>query len=150
MSDGYLTDDEYRDVYSKVPRLCVDLVIRDEEEFVLLTRREQKPHVGCWHLPGGRVWKGETIHMAARRIAQREVGNQINIGECLGFLEVLDDPGDLVVCHSTSIVLACTLCLNLIVPGTRQGFAWFNKIPVGVHPEHGDFLQQVRDRSARI
>ncbi len=139
MSDGYLTDDEYCATYSKVPRLCVDLVIRNEQGAILLTRRTQKPHVGWWHIPGGRVRKSESIHAVAHRVATHELGTDVEIGDTLGFIEFLNDPGDLVVCHSVSIALSCKL-IGII---TSPNFAWFDHVPTKeMHPVHQRFLQQ--------
>jgi ADP-ribose pyrophosphatase YjhB (NUDIX family) len=139
MNDGYLTDDEYVAAYGKVPRLCVDLVIRNEQGSVLLTRRTQKPHIGWWHIPGGRVRKGEPVYVAAHRIAVAELGADVEIGDTLGFIEFLNDPGDLVVCHSVSIALSCKLFGEIKTPS----FAWFDRIPTEeMHPVHQRFLQQ--------
>ena len=143
-----MTDDEYVAAYGKVPRLCVDLVIRNEQYehgSVLLTRRTQKPHVGWWHIPGGRVRKGESVYQAAHRIAVTELGADVEIGNTLGFIEFLDDPGDLVVCHSVSIALSSRLLEQIQSPN----FAWFDHVPTEeMHPAHQRFLQQqVKEKS---
>ena len=139
MNDGCLTDDEYIAAYGKVPRLCVDLVIRDGQGAVLLTRRTQEPYIGWWHIPGGRVRKGEPVRWAARRIAMSELGVDIKTGDILGFIDFLDDPGDLVVCHSVSIVLKCAFTEDSVSPG----FQWFEHAPTKeMHPAHRGFLQQ--------
>jgi hypothetical protein len=50
---GWLPKDEYRAIYRRVPRLCVEIVIWTPEQGVLLTRREILPNVGAWHIPDG-------------------------------------------------------------------------------------------------
>lgn len=143
MIGKHLTDDEYRTTYSLVPRLCVDLLIRGRQG-VLLTRRKQKPHVGTWHLPGGRVRRGETIEQAAQRIAVSELGVGVLTEHCLGFMEFLDDRGDLVTCHSVSVVLSCKVEQE---DSTPPDSAWFLETPVsGVLPIHQKFLLSMEAR----
>ncbi len=139
MTSGYLTDDEYRMAYGVVPRLCVDLVIRSQQG-ILLTRRKQEPHKGKWHLPGGRVRKGEALHNAAQRIAGKELGAQVEIGKYLGTMEFLVDPGDLVECHSVSVVLSCVLLQAHLPPDSL----WFAGITTqDIHPVHKRFLRSI-------
>lgn len=68
--------EEFRAIYSKVPRVCIDLVFRTSSsggpQRVLLTRRTIDPKV--WHLPGGTVQHGESLFEAANRVAKRELG----------------------------------------------------------------------------
>ncbi len=118
---GYLTDGHYRTVYSAVPRLCVDLVARLNGSVLLLPRVE-KPDIGSWHLPGGRVRIRETIAEAAARIAKRELRADITVGKCLGFMEFLHDVGDLGDFHSVSIVLEVKIT-NHVLEHTVSSFA---------------------------
>jgi len=141
----YLTDEDYIAVYSKVPRLCVDLVIRNEQGLLLLVKREQQPYVGLWHLPGGRVRKGETIEQAARRIAASEIGADVSVVRCLGYMEFRRDQGDLQECHSVSIVLSCAM--QGCVKGTKAtDVEWYVQVPEeGIHPVHQQWLKENRE-----
>ncbi len=58
--NNHLSDEEFYSIYSKVPRLALDVVIRSDEG-ILLSLRAIEPHKGLWHLPGGTVYRGETI-----------------------------------------------------------------------------------------
>ena len=66
----YLSHEDFLSIYSRVPRLCVDLIITSEEG-VLLSLRAIEPYLGQWHFPGGTVYKGETIEEAAKRVAKK-------------------------------------------------------------------------------
>jgi ADP-ribose pyrophosphatase YjhB (NUDIX family) len=90
MSPVRLPYEEYRRIYSQVPRLCVDLIVRTEDG-VLLARRDIDPGRGLWHLPGGTVLLGESLHQAARRVGSEEVGLSILSLELLGFIEFLPE-----------------------------------------------------------
>lgn len=52
---GWLPKPEYDSIYSRVPRLCVEVVISTRAQGVLLTRRDIPPNIGAWHIPGGTV-----------------------------------------------------------------------------------------------
>lgn len=81
-----LTYEEFKTIYAKVPRLNVELVVRTEEG-VLLTKREITPYKGMWHIPGGTVYFGETLHQAVERVAKHELGVEVEIGKLLGYIE---------------------------------------------------------------
>lgn len=85
-----LTEEEFRAIYAKVPRLCVDLIIKEDHK-VLLTKRKIDPYKGLWHLPGGTVYFGETIEQTVKRVALEELGLQVKIVSFLGFLEFSDE-----------------------------------------------------------
>ena len=85
---GWLSDEEYDFVFDRVPRLCVDLVIKSEKG-ILLSLRDIEPYEGLWHLPGGMVYKDEPIHSAIKRIAQKETGLEIRVNHFLGYMEFL-------------------------------------------------------------
>jgi ADP-ribose pyrophosphatase YjhB (NUDIX family) len=54
--------------------LGVRAMIRDQSGAVLLIRHS---YVGGWHMPGGGVGRGETIHQAMAREVREEVGLEV-------------------------------------------------------------------------
>ncbi len=87
MTNRYLIpEDDFKNIYSKVPRATIELLIfRDEG--LLLTKRSIEPCFGKWHIPGGTIYFGETIDKAAKRIAQNELGVDIEIIREIGHIE---------------------------------------------------------------
>lgn len=73
-----LTEKEYTEIYSKVPRLAVELVIKTEDG-VLLVKRGIPPGVGLWYLPGGTVLFDESVEEAIKRIGQEELGVEVSV-----------------------------------------------------------------------
>ncbi|MFA5934542.1 MAG: NUDIX hydrolase [Candidatus Paceibacterota bacterium] len=78
--------DEFKKIYSRVPRLCVEVVfIRNNS--LLLIKRTIEPAVGQWHTPGGTVLKGEDLENAVKRVAYEELGIKIKVLKFIGIIE---------------------------------------------------------------
>lgn len=82
----WLSETDYNFIYSRAPRICVDLVIKTYSG-VHLIKREIQPYKGKYHLPGGRVRFRESIENAVQRIAKSEIGMNVKIQCVLGFME---------------------------------------------------------------
>lgn len=80
------TLEEFNSIYSKVPRICVEIILKNPEG-ILLTKRAIEPALGKWHLPGGTVLLGETLEETAKRVALEELGIEIKIIKQLGIAE---------------------------------------------------------------
>jgi ADP-ribose pyrophosphatase YjhB (NUDIX family) len=100
------TFEEFKSIYSKVPRLCVDLVIKNNDK-VLLTLRQKNGYEGQWHLPGGTVMYRESINDAAKRIADEELGIRIKIEKFFGYLEYFSEEKERGFGYTVSLVFVC-------------------------------------------
>ena len=80
--------EEFDRIFSRVPRLTVELVIASDDRGVLLAMRDFGPCQGLWHLPGGTVRFGEPLVEAVKRVAQDELGVAVSAGETLGYIGV--------------------------------------------------------------
>jgi len=63
----------YKKIYSLVPISCADILVTYKNNF-LLGKRVQQPCRGKWCLPGGRIFKNETLQVAAKRKLREEFG----------------------------------------------------------------------------
>lgn len=67
-----------------------DLVIEFGSQGVIIVRRKIAPYKDVWALPGLRMYKGEDINDTLRRIAEKEVGlnidceNKVILGQYVG------------------------------------------------------------------
>lgn len=79
-------------VITKVILMMADMVIRYEDE-VLLIKRKHEPYAGHWALPGGFIDPGETPEQAAIRELQEETGLVVNKVNYVGeYKEAYRDP----------------------------------------------------------
>jgi ADP-ribose pyrophosphatase YjhB (NUDIX family) len=86
MKPRFLPPAEFKRIYSRVPRLCVEVVMIGRDGLVL-TKRSIPPCVGQWHFPGGTVLMGETLERTVRRVAKAETGVEVKIVRMLGVIE---------------------------------------------------------------
>lgn len=86
MKTKYFTLKEFNEIYSKVPRLCVEAVIKTGEG-IILTKRNIEPASGTWHIPGGTLLKGESLIAGMKRIAKLELGIDIIVEKMLEVAE---------------------------------------------------------------
>ncbi len=137
---GWLPKAEYDWIFSRVPRLCVEVVIVDPERGVLLALRDIPPNVGAWHIPGGTVLFGEPLPDAVNRVARRELHLDVRATEMLGYIEYpshyengLDSPVGLAF-RSEPVGGHPPL------EATPAGCEWFRRLPSGIYAEQGQFL----------
>jgi ADP-ribose pyrophosphatase YjhB (NUDIX family) len=136
-----LSEAEFRDIYAKVPRLTVEVVVASAQG-VLLTQRQSGPCAGLWHIPGGTVRFGEPLVTAVRRVAATELGLEVSAGPFLGYIEYpshylngLDSPVGLAfLCHPEE---------DQPVPAADRQ-SWFTALPDRMHTEQRHFLLEHR------
>lgn len=83
-----LSDEDFVAIYSRVPRLNVELIVRTGQG-ILLTKRAIEPWKGKWHVPGGTVHYGETFDDAIKRISLDELGTGVVSTKPVGYMEYL-------------------------------------------------------------
>jgi ADP-ribose pyrophosphatase YjhB (NUDIX family) len=135
-----LSQEEFNDVYSKVPRLAVEIVIINAKNSVYLTKRAIEPCKGQWHLPGGTVRFGETMIDAVIRIARRELNISVTKAINVGYIEYpshfekgMDSP--------VGIVFEVKSYNGSLQKNEEASNSdWFNTIPAGMHADQDVFL----------
>ncbi|MCB2221845.1 MAG: NUDIX domain-containing protein [Bacteroidetes bacterium] len=134
-----LSFQEFRNIYGKVPRLCVDLFMRGTNGF-LLSLRDIEPGKGLWHMPGGTVLMGENIRDALARIASEETNLKIKIVDRMGVMEFNKKENPFY--HTVSLVYEVEI-ISGNLKGSEQGkqLKFFNEIPEKMIPEQKEFLK---------
>lgn len=134
------TSDEFKEIYSRVPRLTVDLVI-ESHHGILLTLRKSDSYNNLWHLPGGTVYYKERLLNAVKRIAQEELGIQVEIMRLIDNLEYPDEEKARGFGHSVSAVYLCRpMNLNFKLDNSASKAEFFIDSPESIIPEQKGFL----------
>jgi len=125
-----IPSDTYKEFHRLMPILCVDLVVKHHDRF-LLVKRKNKPAQGKWWFPGGRVWKGETLKASAKRKLKEEVGLKTNEPILLGFEETFfrDGPfGD--PTHSINAVFMITVTSKTVpvLDNQSSNAMWYDNV----------------------
>lgn len=136
---GPLPQAEFEAIFTRVPRLTVEVVIVSADG-VLLSQRQSPPCQGLWHIPGGTVRFGELLTDAVRRVAAQELGLEVEAGKFLGYIEYpshLQSSWDWPVGMAFEALPAASSSWSFEpTPALR----WFSRLPAEMHEEQRDFL----------
>jgi len=142
---GPLPKRDFDAIFSRVPRLTVEVVLVLAERGVLLQLRDAGPCKGLWSLPGGTVRFGEPVVDAVKRVAHDELEMTVDVNEFLGYIEYpshynngLDSP----------VGLAFRVGA-IDAPDTPRHCEWFTVLPEKMHEEQRAFLSEPAAASAR-
>ena len=134
-----LPKEDYQFIYSRVPRFCVDMVVRDDKNGILLIERDINPGKGLWHFPGGTVLKGESLLEAMKRIAKEETNLDVVNAEIIGMMDFYEESNPYF--HTVSAVFEVQVAKGAI-SGSFQGekLEFFSTLPDKIIPEQRDFI----------
>lgn len=73
-----LSDSDFKHVVANAPLFAIDFVMFNEQQQILVGQRKNAPAKGFWFVPGGRVFKNESLEQAFSRLSQQELGVEIS------------------------------------------------------------------------
>ena len=135
MSDGAMIGEkEFTASVSHLPLVSIDLLVRNSDGAILLGNRENRPAMGHWFVPGGRIRRMEKLEAAFRRVAYAELGLAVEIedAEFQGVFEHMYDDSafsDEIGSHYVSIAMVlvdCDLDLAKLPQIQHKEYRWFN------------------------
>lgn len=130
---------EFKKIYLKVPRFCVDLVIKSRKG-VLLTKRDIPPDKGWWHFPGGTVLLGERLKDTAQRVAKEELNTKVKIIKFIDHIEYTQGSG--YGFPISAAFLVKPLSKKLVGGSQAREIGFFKKLPPKTLPEVRKFLKK--------
>jgi colanic acid biosynthesis protein WcaH len=77
----FLDKEIFSAVIASTPLVSIDLVIINHLDQALLGKRLNKPAKDFWFVPGGRIFKDESLAEAFKRLTLEELGAEFNIEE---------------------------------------------------------------------
>lgn len=135
------TFEEFKSIYSRVPRLCVELVIKTESGIVLLLRKKFGWE-GMWHMPGSTVYYQEPVEACVKRTAEEEAGVYVEIDSFLGYQDYPEEAKVRGFGHSVSLVFLCHVTSGTLVHDEDAGdIATFQELPETMVKENKEFLE---------
>ncbi len=138
--DYPLTKEEFDYIYSKVPRLTVEIILQNQDSAIYLTKRAIEPCKGQWHIPGGTVLFGETLLVAVNRIAKRELNIKVITADQIGYIEYPSHYKNGLDCP-IGLVFKVTMYEGDLMPNKEAlDSDWFNKMPINIHADQDTFL----------
>ncbi|MEL7035415.1 MAG: NUDIX hydrolase [Cyanobacteria bacterium J06592_8] len=137
------TYEEFRAIYSQVPRLVVEIVVQTEQGFVLTLRKDSSWN-NLWHLPGGTVFYKEYVEEAIQRIAQEELSIEVTKQKFLDYLEYPSEEKERGFGWSVGLAFLCVP--NSPLPEYNQEgekIQVFDSIPENIVAEHRQLLSGI-------
>ena len=134
---------EFTTSVSHLPLVSIDLLVRNSDGGILLGKRENRPAMGHWFVPGGRIRRMESFDAAFRRITNDELGVMIEIEESRFqgvFEHMYGDSAfsDEIGSHYVSIAMVlenCDLDLTKLPQSQHKEYRWFNQHEIIVDPK---------------
>ncbi len=74
----FLERDVFRQVVASTPLVSVDLIVKNSQGQVLLGQRLNRPAQAYWFVPGGRIYKNESLVQAFTRLTKEELGQELD------------------------------------------------------------------------
>lgn len=68
---------DFQQLIKNSPLFAIDFVVLNELNQVLIGQRKNAPAQGFWFVPGGRVFKNESLEQAFVRLSQAELGVKV-------------------------------------------------------------------------
>lgn len=137
------SSEEFKAIYSRVPRLTVEVIVKLDNGVALIKRQEPSWH-GQWHIPGGTVLYKETIEQAVKRLAQEELGIQVKMQSLIGYIEYPSEEKERGFGWSIGMAFFCE-AVNEIdwEQWQKEGIEVFENLPKNVVEEQRMILEKV-------
>lgn len=139
-----LSENEYCFIYSRVPRFCVSFVISVGNQIPLL-KRSTAPNEGKWCLPGGRVYREESLDDAAARVLGRECGlSEFLLGEPLGVIwaPLQEYSGGLRIQNVDAVYAVRANKRDFGKPSDSDVVGWWSDCPNEIDPTQDSFIRR--------
>ncbi len=134
--------EEFKEIYSKVPRVTVDLIVKTPKGIILALRKHYA-WKGHWHFPGGTILYQESVLEAVARVAEEEIGESVEVVKLLGYTESRDEEKHRGFGSTVTLTFLCVSSkTEFKVNEDASVIELFTEIPDNLIPEQADFLRE--------
>tara|TARA_Y100000589_G_C27168293_1_gene635602 strand:+ start:793 stop:1215 length:423 start_codon:yes stop_codon:yes gene_type:complete len=134
--ENFISENEYKKIFKKLPIFCIDFLIRYKEKYLLLKRVNQPMKEIYWVI-GGRLRFRESLLDFAKRIQKQELGKYFLNYKLIGFSNYMfDNLKDSRATHTPTILFEIVVD-EMFAPNLDQNhsdYIWSNSLP--------DFLKE--------
>ncbi len=144
-----LPDEIFYYISSMTPLVNVDLLIKDDNERVLLSWRDDQYAGRGWHIPGGIVRFKETLESRIEKVAMNEVGRTVNYDPIPVEINQMIHRTRDIRGHFLSFLYRCHLPASFIPLNTGlmaedNGYlAWHDRCPRNLLPVHEVYRRHI-------
>jgi len=147
-----LAANTFKTIIENMPVFAMDLVVINEYNELLLGKRLNPPAKDYWFVPGGRVFKNESLVNAFKRVSANELGSQYELSQAtlLGVFEHFYDDSVFDSAISTHYINATHFLkvnsddLNLPINEQHQCYRWLKMSTIepdtSIHPYSKVFM----------
>lgn len=133
---------EFEYIYSRVPKVSVELVI-SVGKGVVLAKRDHVAWKGLWYIPGGTVYYREALKDACLRVGQEELGVDVEVVKFLDYVEFFSEEKARGFGYSIAMDFLCRTHDKLPEKSLEgEELKVFFEVPEMVVPEHGKMLER--------
>lgn len=144
-----LDRESFIDVIRQTPLVSMDLIVSRANNEVLLGHRLNNPARDTWFVPGGRIYKDETLANAFARICSAELGREypLSAAQFRGCHEhfYADNFAGIPGISTHYVVLAYQLTLADTVqhlpPGQHDHYRWFTAADIADNPDVHEYTR---------
>lgn len=121
----FIRNDLYSTILNSLPIPCVDLLVKDENDKILLVKRKNEPAQNEWWVPGGRVLFGEKRADTAKRKLKEECSLEGDNYKMIGNFEFVYKIAPEKIIHNISTLYSVDAAPgNTAVDEQSYGFDW--------------------------
>lgn len=116
----------YEIIKKSMPIPCVDLIVVNGQNEILMLKRSNDPAKGKWWFPGGRVHFNETRTEAVKRKAKQECGLNISKIRELGTKDLVLHNSDATLSHAITTVFLVHVEGTIVLDEQSESFEYKN------------------------
>lgn len=157
-----LNEQDFKHLIKNAPLFAIDIVVLNEQSQILLGQRKNAPAKDYWFVPGGRVFKNESLEKAFKRISQSEIGTEVELTQAwlLGLYDhfyqdsVFGEETDTHYINATHLIKLTEAKMKNLPTEQHQSYRWqsINDIEQDdtVHQNSKVFLSALKETVQRL
>jgi len=126
----------YDEIKKQMPLSCVDLLVTHNGSLLLMLRNNE-PAKDLWFTPGGRIFKGETLEQAVKRVLHEETGlHPTSITQISTMSHMWPEV------HTVTTIYRVEVDTDKVKPDQQhRDYRWINTMEDDLHPYLAEMIE---------